>query len=443
MRKLIALASLWMSCFAYGQAIDHSELETFPLLGVPSNQPAPLRSEPISQERVRHWVNIKSKILADFQDRVSPEFAIAPGLLERTAFWFDIYTFYGEAHHIIHHVRYPWIVYKVYDTTQTLMNSKGPLWLRRDRAEKLARAEADKIRRALKRLAARKSYDKLPSLEKQLFDKLAALPGPRKAVIKLAADNVRSQLGQRDFFEHGLKVSTRYLPYMEAEFRRRNLPTELTRMPFVESSFNVEARSRVGASGIWQIMPQTGRSLMIVNDMIDERNSPLKATVGAARLLAQYYRALGSWELTITSYNHGIGNIQKAIRAANSRDLSTIIARYHRGHFKFASSNFYTCFLAAVYAEKYAHLIFRDTFRDETKKIESVRLATAKRPRELMRWTGLTADELLTYNIDLRQAFKRNALLPKGISIFLPAGTTDQMSDRMVGDRRMRKRSRG
>src|SRR5262249_22218674 len=160
--------------------------------------------------------------------------------------------------------------------------------------------------KSLRKLAKMKSYDNLTGDEKDIFDKLQSLPGTRRRVLLQAAQNVRKQLGQRDFFRGGLMNSSRYLPYMEKQFQDMDLPVELTRMPFVESSFNEAAFSRVGASGIWQIMPRTGRAYLIVNQAIDERNSPLKASLMAARMLKQLQRSTKSWPLTITSYNHGI-----------------------------------------------------------------------------------------------------------------------------------------
>lgn len=220
----------------------------------------------------KRWVEMRTRILQDSASRMSPDFLVPEGLTERTAFWFDIYTRYGEAHHIVHHIRYPWIIFEVVDTTEMILHGKGPTWLRRDRGSKYAAKRAQTIRAALRKLASRKSYENLPPLEQQLFDRLETLPGPRKQVLRLAAMNVRTQLGQKDFFQRGLINSSRYLTYMEEEFKAAGLPTELTRMPFVESSFNEDAYSKVGASGIWQIMPQTGKSYMIVNPVIDERN---------------------------------------------------------------------------------------------------------------------------------------------------------------------------
>jgi membrane-bound lytic murein transglycosylase D len=220
---------------------------------------------------------------------------------------------------------------------------------------------------------------------------------------------------------------------MESEFRRLGLPTELTRLPFVESSFNEDARSKAGASGVWQIMPRTGLSYrMMVNDKIDERNSPLKATYVAGKPLHSYNHALGSWPLTITSYNHGIGNIQKAIKRARSRDLTEIIARYHRGDFKFASANYYTCFLAALYAEKYNELIFKDVPRQPLQEHEVIKLSGATGLTALQRRTGLDRKELLKYNLDLRSALRGNLHLPRGYELHLPPGYKSRLL-RQVG----------
>lgn len=411
---------------------EDSPHEMFPLMSLPQDVNEPVRSEAQTPETEKKWNDMRAKVLADFGSRMSPDFAVPEGLKERTAFWFDIYARYGEAHHIIHHIRYPWIIFEVVDTTEMLLNGKGPTWLRRDRGSKFAQQRAKTIRAALKKLAARNSYDKLPPLEQQLFDRLANIPGSRKSVLKLAASNVRTQLGQKDFFQRGLVNSSRYLPYMEEEFTRIGLPTELTRMPFVESSFNEDAYSKVGASGIWQIMPRTGKAYMIVNQTIDERNSPLKATTAAARLLRSYFGALKSWPLTITSYNHGIGNIQKAIKHGRSRDLAVIISRYHDGDFRFASSNFYTCFLAALYAEKYHELIFKNLPREPLQEREEIRIAGRTNARYLTKLTGLDRNELLKYNLDLRAAMKANASIPRGFRLHVPPGYKDRI-ERQIG----------
>jgi membrane-bound lytic murein transglycosylase D len=420
---------------------EDSPAESFPLLAIPQDEPEQVRSEAPSMKSEQEWRELRSKILSDFGNRMSGGFNVPDGLRERTEFWFDIYTRYGEAHHIIHHLRYPWIIFEVVDTTETLLHGKGPTWLRRDRSEKLAKKRAEDVRKVLRKLAHRKNYNNLSPIEREYYDKLLPLKGSRRSVFALAAKSVRSQLGQKDFFQRGLVVSSKYLPYMEEEFKRFNLPLELTRLPFVESSFNVDAYSKVGASGIWQIMPRTGRAYLTVNEMIDERNSPLKATTAAARLLRSYYRSLKSWELTLTSWNHGIGNIQKAIRKARSRDLTQIIARYHEGDFRFASSNFFTCFLAALYAEKYNELLFKVAPREPLQERETIRLAGKTRARYLSKMTGLDINDILKYNLDLRHAIKANATLPRGYVLHVPPTALDRVM-REVGARDRKTRTR-
>ena len=82
---------------------------------------------------------------------------------------------------------------------------------------------------------------------------------------------------------------------MEQIFEDHNIPKNLTRIAFVESMFNEKAISKVGASGVWQFMPSTAKDFIIVDKYIDERNSPIKATEAAAKLLKANFKLLGSW----------------------------------------------------------------------------------------------------------------------------------------------------
>jgi membrane-bound lytic murein transglycosylase D len=367
-----------------------------------------------------------NRVLDDPLNRISEDFRIPPALRPRVAFWFDIYTRYSSLFHILHHDRYPWIIFKVVDTTP-FMSTKGPEWLRRDRGNRAAHREQAQIEATLVRMSKLTDFTALTEFERDLYERLKPIPGPRRRVFRMAAESVRDQLGQRDFFINGLRNSARYLPYMEEEFRRRNLPVELTRLPFVESSFNEKAESRVGASGIWQIMPQTGRAYLIVNDAIDERNAPLKATRVAAYIFKTYNHVLKSWPLTVTSYNHGIGNIQIAIRRAQSRDLPTIIDRYHDGDFKFASSNFYTCFLAALHAEKYQEIVFPTVAKSGLQEREVVQISRRLRVDQVLRMAGIDRDQLVEYNLDLQHAILHKSFLPRGYELHLPPGARERL----------------
>jgi len=159
---------------------------------------------------------------------------------------------------------------------------------------------------------------------------------------------LRVQGGLADTFESASQRAELYLPLMEKIFRDARLPTDLTRIVFVESMFNLKARSKVGASGFWQLMPGTARDYIKVTKKRDERNSPLIATRAAAGVLRSNHNALKAWPLAVTAYNHGQGGMKRAIKKLNTRDLSEIILLYDSPSFGFASRNFYSEFLAAA-----------------------------------------------------------------------------------------------
>ena len=92
--------------------------------------------------------------------------------------------------------------------------------------------------------------------------------------------------------------------------KRHGVPEEIAALPHVESSFNPEAYSKVGAAGLWQFMPSTAKRFMRVDGIVDERLDPYSATEAAANLMLYNYRLLGSWPLTVTAYNHGPGRPQ-------------------------------------------------------------------------------------------------------------------------------------
>jgi membrane-bound lytic murein transglycosylase D len=163
-----------------------------------------------------------------------------------------------------------------------------------------------------------------------------------------AGRNFRVQYGLKDSFQKALVNSTPYLKEMERIFAENGLPVELTRLPFAESSFNVEAHSLAGAAGIWQFTRSTGKNYMKIDRFIDERRDPLKSTEAAAKLLSFYYRQFKSWPLAITAYNHGSYAMKKAVRKTKSRDLETIINTYKGRTFGFSSRNYYVEFLAIL-----------------------------------------------------------------------------------------------
>ncbi len=160
--------------------------------------------------------------------------------------------------------------------------------------------------------------------------------------------SARIQQGLRDRLVIADEISRNYLPRMEELLAEEGVPAELARLPFVESSFDREARSKVGATGIWQFMPKTASRDLRVTSAIDERYDPLKATRAAARFLRRNHDAFQSWGLAVMAYHQGPGLVQKAITKLKTRDPVRIMREFKDPNFQFASRNYLYEFLAMV-----------------------------------------------------------------------------------------------
>lgn len=149
--------------------------------------------------------------------------------------------------------------------------------------------------------------------------------------------------------QHMLGLSQYYMPIFEETLSRYNMPQELKYMAIIESALNPTAVSRVGATGMWQFMYNTARSYGLeINSYVDERMDPVKSADAAARYMKDAYKVFGDWNLAISSYNCGLGNVSKAIRRSGSRnfwDLYEYLPRETRGYVP--------AFVGAMYAFTY------------------------------------------------------------------------------------------
>jgi membrane-bound lytic murein transglycosylase D len=267
-------------------------------------------------------------------------------MVARVGFWVQIYSKVNSWEYLIHDTKYPQLVYSLFDARN---KPKGALNSEKARVSQLiaTMAKKEKLIRAgqLDRKKLRPEEEKILHVF-ETHDLVAEM--------SKASDQkrIRGQAGLRDSLEDALFVSGRYLPRMEKVFERFNLPTEIAYLPFVESGFNKKAVSKVGASGIWQFMPYTGKLYLRVDNEVDERNDPMRAAEAAARLMQQNYNLLNDWPLAVTAYNHGAAGVAKAARESGSKELPDIIERFEGKSFGFASQNFYSSFLAALHVAK-------------------------------------------------------------------------------------------
>jgi len=265
---------------------------------------------------------------------VSSAFAANPelpsnGLEQRVDFWKKVYTQYGENDLVIHDVFHVNLIYGV--ATDDDVTSKV--------------ADVKTTLREMR--AALQTPDAFSPEAKQVAESIAALGMPlTDALLADLLDNVHTQRGIKERFRDGIVRSGRHVGEFRETLKRAGVPEELALLPLVESSFE-NVRSKAGAVGMWQFTRGTGRLYLKINNKVDERLDPSKATNAAARLLRDNYNALGSWPLAITAYNHGRGGMQRAQQAHGS-ELTTIIKDYRGPVFGYASMNFYSEFLAAV-----------------------------------------------------------------------------------------------
>ncbi|MBC7742077.1 MAG: lytic transglycosylase domain-containing protein [Bdellovibrionaceae bacterium] len=354
-------------------------------------------SEPAS-EPLQYWTPPK------YQDQQamgysSNTFDVPPSLKSDVEFWIMIYTKFTTQQGVFHLAGDTQRIIGEIDLSDTFAN---PQWspIRRELEAELL------VRRAKKRLA------------KELNIK--------------NANQIRLQMGLKDRMLKAIEISGLYLPMMEKVFKEQNLPIELTRMVFVESSFNINAGSKVGASGLWQIMPRLARQFKYIQSSYDQRNHPYYSTKLAAKILKENFNILKSWPLAVTGYNHGVGSLNRIVKKYKVRDIGYLAENVKaKKSFGFASRNFYATFLAALHVEANANLYFPEPI---TKQLELVqkdyKLKKNIKYEELLSLFDEDHDKLRLYNPHVRSKyFHIGKTVPAQTLICLP----EKLQKRVAG----------
>ena len=334
-------------------------------------------------------------------------------LRRNVQFWVKVYTQYPASQGVIHDARYIDHVYEVVDVSGHHGMRKAKESKRKWRA----------VLSRLHKLSREGEIDvtQLSPDERHIYELFLDINEPNKFLNATHRKRLRFQLGQRDRFLDGFKQSGRYISAMEEIFIFVGLPTELTRLPFVESSFNTRARSKVGASGVWQFMRSTGRLFLKVNDAVDERNDPILATQAAALLLKLNYEPRNNWPLAVTAYNHGRKGMMRAVRRVGSDELEELVSEYRSRSFGFASSNFFTELLAAIEVERNAERYFGKIDREAPTEITEVTLPDYIAFKDLVQFMKMNATDLRVLNPALTEAvFRGERLIPAGYQLRLP-----------------------
>lgn len=352
------------------------------------------------------------------EDRLFPRYAI---LQPNVRFWTRVFSEYSENQSVIHSMDYPDKVYEVLDfRPQAAVMDESSL-------RKLRNTEEEKASRRAERLLAqvhesRANPDALSGEARRIYQLYADLDDDLR--FKKAIGRVRAQRGLRERTQLALETSGKYLPAMEGVFSTYNMPLRLTRLPLVESSFNVEAYSKVGAAGLWQFIPTSARLYMRLNEVVDDRRDPWTSTDAAARHLRDDYQMLGSWPLALTAYNHGRGGIARGLAETGGSELPDLIKGYDSKRFGFASRNFYAEFLAASDVERNWKKHFGDIQRKPPMEFEVIETKHYV-PYETLRRLSNADDEMFR---KLNPAYRPEVIegrlyVPPGHLIRVPAGS--------------------
>lgn len=147
-----------------------------------------------------------------------------------------------------------------------------------------------------------------------------------------------------------MAISEYYFPMFEEALAKQNVPLEIKYLAVVESALNPKAVSRMGATGLWQFMYQTGKQYnLTIDSYVDERSDPLKSSEAAAQYMTNMYAIFGDWDLVLASYNSGPGNVAKAIRRSGGQQNYWNI----RKNLPKETQGYVPAFLATMYIYEY------------------------------------------------------------------------------------------
>ncbi|MEM6515283.1 MAG: LysM peptidoglycan-binding domain-containing protein [Bacteroidota bacterium] len=156
---------------------------------------------------------------------------------------------------------------------------------------------------------------------------------------------------RRESLSKLMSLSDYYFPLFEENLDKEDIPLEVKYLAIVESALKPRARSRVGATGLWQFMFGTGKEYGLnVSSYVDERRDPIKSTEAASKYLAKLYGIFGDWDLALAAYNSGPGNVSKAIRRSGGYTNYWNI----RGFLPRETAGYLPAFLATMYIFEYA-----------------------------------------------------------------------------------------
>lgn len=344
-------------------------------------------------------------VRADAPQQVFP----VPDIIkDNVAFWIRIYTEVSLKEGLLHDREYPQIVYAKIRTGNRLGRKRSDLIDRK----------RDEIARSI-RIIRDSSQTKWGKQEKEIAALFKLAPD---GTLKGADKRIRFQTGQKERFKSGLERSSMYLDTISSILKQHDMPEQLKYLPHVESSFDPEAYSKAGAAGLWQFMRSTGRSYLRIDYLFDERRDPILSTHAAVKFLKSNFDLFQSWPLAITAYNYGPNGIRRAVKSLGSNDIALILEKHESASFKFASKNFYSCFVAVLQIAENPSNYFRTINWQPRFQAICIELPSAISPSLLCESLNISKQTLMKLNPSIRPVvFRYQRLIPEGYKINLPS----------------------
>lgn len=187
-----------------------------------------------------------------------------------------------------------------------------------------------------------------------------------------------------------------YFPIIEDYLRKYNLPDDLKYLAAVESAIKTNVFSKVGAGGLWQFMPKTGKAFGLdIDSYIDERLDPYKSTEAAMQYLSKLYERYDDWALVLAAYNAGPTKVNSAIRKANSRDFWKISKYLPK-----ETREYVPRFIALCYVGKYHQFYdINPDYPDYNELIlETVKVEKYTTFKKIANYTGISISKIRKLN---------------------------------------------
>lgn len=357
--------------------------------------------------------NIKDALNISSSISLTDDFKVSPKIYPKVWFWHNVFTHFSKDHYVIHSRLYPNLIFEVVEIKDQKLS--------RRKVRSIVRKRAKVIAADIRKLAKGRNLSVSQLALKETIDHFVDF---KHVNLRLLSDSIRTQRGQRDYIEKGLKVSSQYLPHIQEHFAKKNIPEELAYLAFIESSFNTKAISKVGASGVYQLMKFVTKKDMVITKHIDERSNPIKSGMMAAKILKTNHRMLNDWPLAVTGYNHGPYGLSRALKKTSSKSLDDLIEKYDSKSFGFASKNFYAEFLAIVGMMQNHERWFPGIKRMPSLEYESLTLKKSMRVKRFLSYYRISKAQFIEYNPDFSRKFIRwNSRIPKGFQVFIPTNS--------------------